>query len=116
MDGEALVIATLPKVPAPVPSPVATTIVPLNYESVPWYRRDSTAGAALWLGFFCCAPALWGLGILCLTGDIYYASRRSGTDLPKWTKGSKIRVWILIAIQGLVLGWLSLHQRKVLPR
>ena len=111
-DGHPLVTFT----PKQAPEPAVADTVPSGYESVPWYRRDSTAGVALWLGFLCFAPALWALGLICLTGDIYYPTTRTRKSPPKWSTGSKIRVWILIIVQALVLVWVTQHQKKVLSK
>ena len=106
IDGEALIEIIPSKPPDQTAPKTANTYI----EIIPWYRKDSTAWTATVLGFFCCAPALWIVGILCLTGDIYCSTRPNGR---KWSATSKIIVWILIGVQILIWGLISRYRNKV---
>ena len=52
IDGEALIEI----IPSNPPDQTAPKTANPCIETIPWYRKDSTAWTAAVMGFFCCAP------------------------------------------------------------
>lgn len=108
-DGQVLMEITPPGTPPRIKKiPAQTTGASLGWDSVPWFRQSGGARVTIFLGAFLFPPLLWAMGIICLTGDIYYTSRKPVEEWTKWSRASKIIVWILI-VAHFILGILILR-------
>jgi hypothetical protein len=91
--------------------PVAESI-----EDVPVYRREWFASILVVVGFFCCAPLLWWVCILCLTGDIYRNKVLANGRLARWSRANKVAAVFILVFQAGVYIWRFEHYRQELAR
>jgi len=88
---------------SPQPVQLANVDVSQPYPMLPWYRKSPYASILVLLGL-CCSPALLAVCIIVLTGDVYFNLRDpSSGGLKKWSYGNKVVVFIILAIQIIVI-------------
>lgn len=71
---------------------------PQSYAEVPWHRKHNLLVRLAAIGLLCFGPALWGVTIIALTGEVYYDEYESPNKLKTWSTGSKVACVVLSII------------------
>lgn len=111
IDGEQLFDPTAPQPPARKPGPVQKTADGkyVNYEDVPWYRREP--GAPIFVGVLFCSFITIALCLICLTGDVYKKSHDKSGNLEVWSVGNKVAAVLILALQAFLI-WVYCYAHK----
>jgi hypothetical protein len=84
---------------------------PVEYQSLPWYRKAPVAHFLAIAGFVAFPPLLWGFALICLTGPVYRNERDKNGQLVKWGNWAKYYAIVVLILHSLFLyiAWSMWH-------